>query len=343
MNEGSRKIRLHKRRDASFDEKRPSVLAVGTFDGLHLGHRALLEKTKEIATDRGLNSAVLTFEPHPMEVLAEAKSGDLRLSPPREKMDLLLGEKLDALALVQFSSKIQSMDAETFAREYFLGCLNAEVVCVGYNFHFGVGGVAGVHRLRDIGGDLGFSVEALEAVEYEGRPVSSSRIREELSQGRVDLVHSLLGRPYQLKGSIVRGEGRGRKLGFPTANLSVEGKGKLLPAFGVYLARVDSELSLASSDLAFVSIGLSPTFGPRDLPRVEVFIPDFDAQEELYGCAMGVSLLEWIRPELCFPSVKELLARMKEDLAYLYERAEDFRPKNRNSQEERINNERSLY
>ncbi len=295
---------------------RPTSLAVGTFDGVHFGHQALVRRAIEAARAKAYAALVLTFEPHPAQILRGHHHS--RLSSAEEKLELLCALGPDAVVVLDFNGPLPSLSAEQFAKEVLYEALEARELHVGYNFHFGRGGEGCVDVLRQLGSDLEFSVKVLEPVVFDGDTISSSRIRRDLEEGHVENAHAQLGRYYRLIGTVVHGEGRGRNLGFPTANLKPEDDRILMPRFGVYLGQVYGEIEGKLNCL--VSVGLSPTFGPREEPRVEVFIPG--CSEDLYGKKLSVELDEWLRPEIRFDCKKSLIKRMNKDLSYLKRRAE---------------------
>jgi len=293
--------------------RRPSVAAVGTFDGVHLGHKALVRRAVESARAVGAEAVVVTFEPHPAEVVRGERGG--RICTAAEKVAHLAELEPDAIVVVPFDEAFAALSTERFAAEVLAEGLAARQVHVGFNFRFGRGGGGSVDELGELGRAHGFSVHVLPSVEHDGEPISSTRIRGLLQQGDVAVARFLLGRAYRLAGVVAHGEGRGRGLGFPTANLAVDDERKLVPRFGVYRGRTGGDLPASACGDCLVSVGLSPTFGPREAARVEVFVPDFAG--DLYGRAMVVELLEWVRPELRFSSAEALVAQMRDDVEFL--------------------------
>lgn len=291
--------------------RRPCAVAVGTFDGVHLGHRALLAAAAARGHAEGLVTVALTFEPHPAEVL-RGEHGR-RLSTPAEKTDALLAEGVDAVVVLAFDEALRVTEPEDFVAAVLADGLGARSVHVGYNFSFGRGGRGGAAALRELGGRRELRVHILDQVSAGGQVVSSSRIRALLDEGRVETAAELLGRPYRLEGDVVHGDGRGRGLGFPTANLRPGDGRKLLPRFGVYAGRVARPSD--GSWPCLVAVGLSPTFGHRDQPRVEVHVPGLE--RDLYGSRLAVDLTGWIRPERRFASAGDLVAQMEDDLRHI--------------------------
>ena len=313
--------------------ERPAVVAVGTFDGVHLGHKALVRRAIESARASGLAAIVLTFEPHPGELLR--KEAHNRLSTPQEKIAFLRELGPDAIVVLDFKEELQSLSAEEFTSKILVAELNASQVHVGFNFHFGKNGQGNVDKLKELGEIKGFAVKVLSPVNYAAQPISSSRIRQSLKNGDVATARFFLGREYTLSGTVTRGEGRGQDLGFPTANLKLNDDRKLLPRFGVYLGDVRGDIE----GPCLVSIGLSPTFGPRNEARVEVYIPSHDGGGHLYEQKLHVTLCQWMRPELRFDTSAQLVAQMKKDLEYLLSRTGIKGATCRSSKQESASNE----
>ena len=313
--------------------KCPAVVAVGTFDGVHLGHKALVRHAIESGRAEGLTTVVLTFEPHPGELLRDESQH--RLSTPREKLTYLTELGPDAIVVLDFQEELKSLSAEDFTRQILVDELNASQVHVGFNFLFGKNGQGNVEKLRELGQQFGFEVSVLGPVQYAAQPISSSRIRQSLKDGDVATARFFLGREYTLSGNVVRGEGRGQDLGFPTANLELSDSRKLLPRFGVYRGQVHGDIN----GPCLVSIGLSPTFGPREVARVEVYIPSHKGGGELYELSLNVTLCEWMRPELRFENSAQLVLQMKKDLDYLLSRTGIKAETCRSSKQESASNE----
>jgi len=295
----------------------PCAVAVGTFDGVHLGHQKLIETMVARARFLGLRAVVLTFEPHPAEVFG--RSGVARLTTPAEKRSAIAACGPEYCVCIRFSREFAGLSSEDFVRKWLVETLDARAVFVGFNFHFGKNAGGSPSVLRELAKRWSLDLTVLEPLEMDGKALSSTRIRETLSLGRAADAASMLGHAYVLKGRVVPGEGRGKGLGFPTANIDIDDPRKLVPSFGVYKGHVSGKQLGARLWSCLVSIGLSPTFGVRDLPRFEVFIPG--QNQSLYGAELVVHVEEWIRSEMKFASVEDLIARMRDDLAILSESA----------------------
>jgi riboflavin kinase/FMN adenylyltransferase len=283
-----------------------SVVTLGNFDGIHLGHQALISGAVSDSKKRALPSVVLTFEPHPVSVLAPERAPRLILAH-KDKMQLLQGFGVDIVAVQHFDLSFASMGAADFVRDLLVRRLKARKVWVGKDLRFGQGRKGDVGDLTRWGSEVGFEVAVVEPVLVDGNRVSSSRIREFLSAGRVDQVKAMLGRYHFISGRVVEGQRRGKDLGFPTANLAP--RTEVLPGDGIYATL----FHLGARVLPSVSsIGRNPTFG--DGPRtVESFIMDFD--ENIYGAAAQLSFVKRIRDEIKFASVPDLIAQIHRDVS----------------------------
>jgi riboflavin kinase / FMN adenylyltransferase len=282
-----------------------SVLTLGNFDGIHRGHQALIDGAVSDSKKRALPSVVLTFEPHPVRVLAPERAPALILAH-KDKMQLLQGFGVDIVAVQHFDLSFARMSPAEFVRDLLVRRLKARKLWVGKDLRFGQGRKGDVADLVRWGSELGFAVSVVEPILVDGNRVSSSRIREFLSAGRVDEVKAMLGRYHFISGRIVEGQRRGKELGFPTANLAP--RTEVVPADGIYAtffhwgARVLPSVS---------SIGLNPTFG--DGPRtVESFIMGFN--ENIYGASVQLSFVKRIRDEIKFSSVSDLIAQIHRDV-----------------------------
>lgn len=279
----------------------PLVIAVGTFDGVHLGHQAILRACREMAEAGGGQAAALTFEPHPRRVLEPGSALPL-LTPLAQRVALLRRHGADLVAVMRFDRTLASMEPEAFVDSVLRGRLGAKGVVVGFNFTFGRGRRGDARMLRELGERAGLPVRVVPPVRVSGQVVSSSAVRRLLEEGRAGEARELLGRPYRLEGTVVRGEGRGRTLGFPTANVATDPL-QLLPADGVYVALLDGMAAVAV-------VGTRPTFGagPRCL---EVHV--LGEPGPLYGREVAVDLLEWLRPVARFPDARALAAQIEAD------------------------------
>jgi len=280
---------------------------MGSFDGLHRAHQALVARVRERAEALGLAAGLLTFEPHPREVLADPRPPVARLQVLEDKLALLEELGLDRVVLLRFTSELAGWDAGRFLREGLLGHVGMRRLVVGSNHHFGHGRGGDRRTLEAASRELGFGLDVVEPVLVDDAPVSSTRVRQALLAGRPDDAGRLLGRPFQLRGVVVRGEGRGRGLGVPTANLELPA-GLLVPGDGVYAVGV--RLPDGRRRGGMMNLGPRPTFGETER-RPEIHL--FDLDEDLYGQELRVDLLDFIRHTQRFQSRDQLATQLRDD------------------------------
>lgn len=290
------------------DDGRGSVVTVGTFDGVHRGHRAVLGKIVERASETGRRAVLVTFDPHPLRIVRPEIAPRL-LTTPTEKKEILAETGLDYAVFLKFTPVLSRYSPRRFVEEVLLARVRVEQLVIGYDHGFGRGRAGDAELLREIGAELGFEVDVVDSVEMGSDPVSSTRIRRAVAEGDLSSARRGLGRPYSLRGFVVRGDGRGTGLGFPTANLKIESTDKLLPPAGVYAVRV----VLRTGEFAgALHLGPRPTFQGSP-PSIEVHLIEFSGN--LYGEEMRVDLIECIRPIESFESVAELVRRIARDVA----------------------------
>ena len=286
-----------------------SAVTIGTFDGVHLGHRALIAQTIRRARQHGLRSVVVTWDRHPNVTLRPASVPPL-LSAEKRKLELLEETEVDAVALLAFDEELSRLSPEAFAVQVLSEGLGAGAVVVGAGWRFGHRAAGDLELLEKLGADLGFTAEALDLQTLAGVAVSSSRARAAVASGAVELARTLLGRPYDLDGEVIRGDGRGASLGYPTANLDVPSE-LARPALGIYAGRA---LTGGEWHGAAISVGTNPQFqqGAPRAPRVEAFLLDFSG--DLYGETLRLELWDRLREERRFDSVEALVAQMDLDV-----------------------------
>ena len=287
-------------------ELRPSVAAFGAFDGIHLAHAKILDTAVERARALGVSAVACTFDPHPTAVLRPEKA-PAPIATLEENLARIAERGLDATLVIPFTRDFSRMEAETFVDEALVGTLGAREVVVGFNHTFGSGARGTAVLLRELGVRRGFVTHVLPPLQVNGLTVSSSAIREALRDGDVEQARAFLGRPYSLTGTVRRGAGRGRTLGFPTANLKPDRP--LVLAAGVYAARARWEDRQAE---AVVNIGYRPTFEESQY-WVEAYL--FDFAGDLYDRALTLDFLCRIRAEMKFPGVEALTAQVRADMA----------------------------
>jgi riboflavin kinase/FMN adenylyltransferase len=291
-------------------ERKPRVWVVGTFDGVHRGHQALLERAREVAAALDEAYGVVTFDPPPVAVL-RGPEHVAELTPAEEKLWWLAQRDVPAVEVLAFTPEFAQVTAEEFEEHVLARQLQARALIEGYNFTYGQGGRGTAATLAAWGRRRGVAVEAVPPVAHGGEPISSSRIRQAVRAGDLPLAAALLGRPYSLRATVVRGDGRGRDIGFPTANL-VPPPTKVMPPYGVYAGRVRLEDGESTSRLAVASWGVRPMFALAT-PLMEVHVPDFD--ENLYGRPLLFEFHFYLRPEQRFADIGQLRRAIAEDIA----------------------------
>jgi riboflavin kinase/FMN adenylyltransferase len=286
-------------------ELRPTVVALGAFDGIHLAHAKIIGTAVDRARALGATSVVCTFDPHPITVLRPERPATF-IATPEENLARIAACGPDAALVIPFTPELSRMEAEEFVERVLVGALGAREVVVGYNHTFGRGARGTATLLRELGERLQFTARVLPPLQVEGQTVSSSAIREALREGDVRTAAALLGRAYSVAGAVLRGAGRGRALGFATANLRPDRP--LLLAPGVYACRVTWDDRRGDG---VVNVGYRPTFG-EDQYWVEAHVFDFSG--DLYDRRVAVEFLFRIRPELKFASVDALRGQVAADM-----------------------------
>ena len=284
-----------------------SVVTVGTFDGVHRGHQAIIKYLNRRAEEQSGPSTLVSFDPHPRAVV----HGDdvPLLTTVAERADLLEELGLDRFVVVPFSIDFAQLGPKEYVRDVLVKRIGVQEITVGYDHRFGKDRTGDVDLLRELGGQYGFETDVIPPQEVDHDVVSSSSIRSLLvEEGAIEPVNERLGRPYQLDGIVARGEGRGRKLGYPTANLALEDARKLVPKRGVYATRVI--LPDGRQRGGMMNIGRRPTFDEMDV-TVEVHLLDFEG--DLYGERLSVQFLQRLRDEQKFQSAEALAAQLSED------------------------------
>jgi riboflavin kinase/FMN adenylyltransferase len=282
-----------------------SVVTLGNFDGIHLGHQALVRHTVEESKRLGYPSIVLTFEPHPLKVLAPERAPRLLLTY-QDKLELFQAYGVDIVVAQRFDRQFASITAEDFIRRLLVGRLKTKKLWVGRDLRFGQGRKAGTEDLMRVAPQIGFQVGVLDPISSNGIRISSSRIRGLVEAGCVDEVQPMLGRYHFVSGRVVTGQGRGRKLGFPTANISSQSE--VIPLNGIYATLIEVR---NRRRLSVSSVGVNPTFG--DGPRtVESFI--FGLERDIYDESTKLSFVKRIRDEKKFATVQDLIAQMHGDV-----------------------------
>ncbi len=290
----------------AFCSDKKTIITIGTFDGVHIGHRRIIERVVQTAADSGCESVVLTFFPHPRMVL-QGQNGIKLLNTLDEKRELLESTGLDNLIIHPFDETFAMLSAEEFVRSVLVAQLNIEKIIIGHDHRFGRNRDAGIDDLIVFGKKYGFDVEQISAQEIDEVSVSSTKIRNALFDGNVALANIYLGYEYFLTGTVVKGRELGRTIGFPTANISIPETYKLIPKQGVYVVK-----SMIGETVVYgmMNIGTNPTVGGTSLSIEAHF---FDFNKDLYGQKLKVSLLHYIREEEKLGSIEALKAKIADD------------------------------
>lgn len=293
----------------SFINDRQTVVTIGTFDGVHAGHRKIIERLVNSAQANSLDSVVLTFFPHPRMVL-QKESGLKLINTIGERRQLLEETGIDHLVVHPFTHQFSRLTALEFVREILVNKLKAKKIIIGYDHRFGRNRTADINDLKQFGRDFDFEVEEISQQDIEEVAVSSTKIRNALMDGLVEKANMYLSKAFSLYGTVVRGRGIGRDLLFPTANLEVQEDYKLIPKNGVYVVRA---LIHGKMVYGMMNIGTNPTVGGKD-KTIETHF--FDLDQNLYGEKLQIELLVRIRNEKKFNSVEDLIVAMKQDRAF---------------------------
>jgi len=292
------------------DDPRPArwtqpVLALGNFDGVHRGHRKILDRVKRVATEHGATSVVMTFDPHPPRIVRPDKAPPL-LMTKAQKLAAIAAMGIQGAAIVRFTVELSHWDPEMFVRTVLVEWLRVSEVWVGANFLFGRDRTGNFTMLRTFGARYGFRAEKIDPVRYKDFVVSSTRVRRLISEGRVDEAGALLGHPYDIEGTVTHGERRGHAIGFPTANLCSENE--LMPPDGVYATTATIEDVVHPS---VTNVGVRPTVDTSGRRTVETHV--FNLHRDLYGASMRLGFVQRLRDERRFDSVDLLREQIAED------------------------------
>lgn len=300
--------------DIKIDSQHPDIgVTIGNFDGVHIGHRQLLKKIKEECNSKNLKFVVVTFNPHPQKILHPGKDHFL-ISSYDQRRQLLKKLGVDFLIEIMFTRDFSTLSPDEFLKEYILVYPKLKDFYLGYDFAFGANKQGGHDLVKSICLKSGIEVEIQPKFEFKGSVVSSSLIRERLISGRIDEVEEILGRPFNLEGVVVKGEGRGKKIGFPTANIQTSND-HLVPHKGVYVTKTNYQGMTYQS---ITNIGNNPTFKNGNQLHIETHIFDFDT--DIYGETIEIEFLHKLRDEKKFPTVNDLIDQIKTDVGV----AKDF-------------------
>src|SRR5258708_3920801 len=285
-------------------------LSIGNFDGVHLGHKRLIQRVLHFAREHHLTPALLTFDPHPARVLAPDRAPRL-LTTLEQRRKLIHAEGIKHIEVLPFTTETAKLTAEEFIKEIVVGKLSARAVVVGHNFRFGNKAAGDVRMLRDLGQTYGFETDEVDAVAWRGTTISSSAIRASVQDGGVSRACRMLGRPYALEGDVVHGHGVGSKKTVPTLNLNTTAE--VLPAVGVYITRTSDPAGPRRWN-SVTNVGYRPTFGSQDRLSIETFL--LEALEGPSPRALPLHFLKRIREERKFESAEALKGQILRDVAH---------------------------
>lgn len=291
-------------RRALLKENRMTAVTIGNFDGVHRGHQAIMRRTVELAREQNGLAVVLSFSNHSDDLLGERP---FLINHPALRKQLLEQQGVDALLEVPFDREFAAMEAETFFHEWLVEGLKIRSLVVGYDFRFGAAGRGDYRLLRELADASGIYLERIPPVVEGESIISSSMIRQLLAQGKIEQANKMLGYPFTIEGTVVKGEQIGRKLGFPTANVRLEPQ-YLLPCYGVYLVRLKDA---GKEFFGLANVGIKPTFGHYH-PLVEVYL--LDVEVNLYGHHVRIEFLRFIRPENRFSGPESLQRQINHDV-----------------------------
>ncbi|WP_276962912.1 bifunctional riboflavin kinase/FAD synthetase [Bacteroides graminisolvens] len=289
----------------------PCVATIGFFDGVHLGHRFLIEQVKELAKDQGLRSALITFPVHPRQVMKSDYRPEL-LTTPEEKIELLKAQGVDYCIMLDFTVELSQLSAFSFMKDILQQRYNVSTLIIGYDHRFGHNRSEGFEDYVRYGQQIGMNVYRAQACMIDDLNISSSLVRAHLLEGKIDLSTRYLGYNYSIEGVVVGGYRVGRTIGFPTANLDLRESNKLIPSDGVYAVRVEVKGCLYAGML---NIGYRPTLDNGSKKSIEVHILRFD--EDIYDEKIRLYFVSRIRSEMKFSGLDELIAQLKRDAAFV--------------------------
>ena len=292
---------------ADYDQIKDSVVTIGTFDGVHIGHQKIIKRLVAIAQTEQLQALVLTFFPHPRMVVQKDTSIKL-INTIDEKADLIQDLGVDHLVIKAFTKDFSRLTSLEYVRDVLVNKLHVKHIIVGYDHHFGRNRTANIKDLKEFGAFYGFKVTEITAQEVGDVAVSSTKIRTALSEGSIKVANQFLGYNFMLNGTVIKGKGLGKTIQFPTANLKIEESYKLIPKKGVYLVK-----SIIDAKLVYgmLNIGTNPTVSSSEDVSIEVFF--FDFNQTLYGTALNIQFLDRIRDEIKFSGLQALKVQLEQD------------------------------
>ncbi|MDR6299930.1 bifunctional riboflavin kinase/FAD synthetase [Mesonia maritima] len=294
-----------------FLQKKGAVITIGTFDGVHVGHRKIIKRLVDSGKKNHLKATVLTFFPHPRMVLQQESKIKL-INTIEERKKILKKAGVEEIVVYPFTKEFSRLTAQEYVQSILVKKLQAKRVIIGYDHRFGRNRTADIQDLRKLGKQFHFEVEEISKEDIEEVAVSSTKIRKALENGELEKANTYLSEPFMLTGKIVKGKGLGKQLGYPTANLQIEEEYKLIPKGGVYVV---SSVIDKKKYYGMMNIGTNPTVGGKE-QTIETYF--FDLDKNLYGKEISINLITRIRDEQNFNDVDELISAMKEDEEYSF-------------------------
>ncbi|MBK7310096.1 MAG: bifunctional riboflavin kinase/FAD synthetase [Sphingobacteriaceae bacterium] len=292
----------------NFRIEKPCILTIGTFDGVHLGHQKILKRLNEVKQKTGLNSTILTFDPHPRKVLFPEQKDLKLITTTDEKLALLEQNSIDITIVYPFSKAFAQMDPQAYIRDILIKSLRVKYLIIGYDHKFGKNRDGDIKTLKNYSKEFNYEVEEISVHDINHINVSSSKIREALNKGEIELANKYLGQEFFITALVVKGKQLGRTLGYPTANLEIDDEDKMIPAIGVYLVNV---LIDHKEFYGMLSIGKNPTTDTDELVKIEVNIFNFD--KDIYNNTVRVSFMKRLRDEVKFETIELLKTQLKHD------------------------------
>ncbi len=303
----------------NFRIESPTIVTIGTFDGVHVGHQKILQRLKELKEKTGFKTVVLTFEPHPRKVLFPEQQDLKLITLINEKLELLDKYGVDVTVVYPFSTDFSQLDSELYVKEILIRQLNVKHLVIGYDHKFGKNRKGDIATLREFSSAHQFSIEEISARDIDHIAVSSSRIRKAVEEGNLELASGFLGHNFFLNGHVTKGKQLGRTIGYPTANIQVDGPEKIIPAIGVYFVSVVVD---GNSYKGMMSIGYNPTTDTDMKVKLEVNIFDFD--QDIYGKPLKLIFLKRLRDEIKFANLNALKQQLEKDKEMCYRLMKDF-------------------
>ena len=291
----------------NFGKLKNPVVTTGTFDGVHIGHQKLIKSLRQIASKIEGETVLVTFYPHPRMVLFPDDNELKLLNTQEEKTELLEKFGIEHFIVIPFTKKFSRLTSLEFVRDIIANKIGTKKLVIGYNHHFGRNREGGFKHLKEFGPVYGFDVKEIPAIDLDNIEISSTKIREALQKGNISTANSYLGYEYSLRGKVIRGKQLGRELGYPTANIEVADKYKLIPADGIYAVKVFHETTQYKG---MMSIGFNPTVDGKKR-TIEVNIFDFD--KDVYNQEIRVNFVEWLRKEKKFSDLEKLKKQIAAD------------------------------